>query len=1357
MTPDHWREIKAIFQGALELSPEERVAYLATCQSELKDEVESLIRSYEEDDALPSEFGRTESSTPPHRAEVLIGKRFGPYRVLSLLGHGGMGSVWLAERVDGLFARHVALKLIHPALMGWATMERLTREREILANLTHPNIAQLFDAGFAEDGQPYLALEYVAGTPFNQYCDDRHLPIRARLALFQQILSAVQYAHAHLVVHRDLKPSNILVTDEGRVQLLDFGIAKLLTAGEAPETELTRMGGRALTPDYAAPEQIAGTPITIAADVYALGVIFYELLTGERPYRLRRESPGALEDAILQTEPVPPSAVRPKLVAAQSRATTPQKLMRVLKGDLDAIATKALKKSPGERYATANAFGEDITRFLRGQPTLAQRDHVVYRALKFARRHWVAITVAGLVVLAFGGGFAATAYEAKVASAQRDAAREAHTRLLTQTAAVRLRDADVAASMAIILEVLPSQGAKRSYTREALSVFQEARAADRQVLAIGGHSERVVSAVFSPDGRRILTASYDKTARVWDAVTGHEIAQLNGHLDRLSFAAFSPDGSRVVTASYDNTAVIWYLMTGREMTRLSGHALQVLSAAFSPDGTRVITASADKTTRIWDAATGQQLALLGGNGGRMTFASFSPDGRSVVTASDDNTARIWDVATARQMMVLSGHTDRLWSAVFSPDGQSVLTASADKMARIWSASTGREIISLIGHTDRVNSAAFSVDGKRVVTASDDKTARIWDAATGQQLALLSGHSDRVSFAVFSPDGERVLTSSNDKTARVWDVLGDERMVLSGHTARVWSAVFSPQGRRVATASHDKTARIWDALTGQQIMLLSGHADPVTSATFSPDGEHLVTTSEDKTARLWDVTTGQTIASFSGHTDRVSSADFSPDGKHIVTASLDRTARIWDARTGQEIRLLAGHADRVWSAVFSPDGSRVATTSSDRTVRIWDTVTGQELMLLSGHTDRVFFAAFSPDGRRLVTASYDATARIWDVTTGQQLEVLIGHAKSVNSVAFSPDGRYVVSTSDDKTARVWDAATGQQLIVLAGHRGALSGAAFSPDGRQIVTASEDKTARIWDARVSSPEVQIKWAEAAQFDPLHDTDKLQLGLPAPTAVRQWPSDQTKCDQWAASPYDPERRSSGVLLEQIVPDIVLQACAGRARDTNTARADYQYARGLMAKGQFAAARRRFEEVLARGYRSAGVDLGILLSNPSVGMVDIPQAISAYERAARDGVPIAAFELGNLYEHGVRRGETEQDYIFAPDENRAWLWYQQGAVAGEPHALARFAERDEDAAFRAVDRERRNLRLLNSFMYYAAAAELARREDWPDDAWRNWRYRRASVARLLAREGMIEKVANAYDSVRKQYAPPLSPIWEH
>ena len=337
-------------------------------------------------------------------------------------------------------------------------LERFTREREILASLSHPNIARLFDAGFSEDDQPFLALEYIAGSPPTRH-QRRRLPgVRQRLELFQQVLAAVQYAHSHLVVHRDLKPSNILVTQDGQAHLLDFGIAKFLREGEGGETALTQIGGRVLTPDYAAPEQIAGAPITTAADIYALGVMLYELLVGVRPYRLTRASRGELEQAILQAEPILPSRVELS-EAVTTRGATAKKLSSAMKGDLDTIVGKSLKKTPAERYATANAFAEDIGRFLRGDVVLAQRDSVAYRSLKFARRHRVGLAAIGVLLATLVGGLAATSYEAKIASVQRDAALSTQQRLLTLTAAARLKDNDIAGAMVIKAEVLSHRAA----------------------------------------------------------------------------------------------------------------------------------------------------------------------------------------------------------------------------------------------------------------------------------------------------------------------------------------------------------------------------------------------------------------------------------------------------------------------------------------------------------------------------------------------------------------------------------------------------------------------------------------------------------------------------------------------------------------------------------------------------------------------------------------------------------------------------------------------------------------------------------------------------------------------------------
>jgi serine/threonine protein kinase len=312
------------------------------------------------------------------------GALVGPYRLIREIGVGGMSSVWLAERSDGQIKREVALKL--PLTGPRMQVERFLRERDILAALTHPNIARLYDAGISETGQPYLAMEYIAGTQLTESCDERLLGIRARLRVFVQAMQAVQFAHAELVIHRDLKPSNMLVTSDGRVVLLDFGIGKLLTEDSAAETELTQMSGRLFTPGYASPEQIAGQPLTTASDVYSLGVVLYELLTGVRPYRLKYDSRAALEDAILKEDLRRPSLNRFSPYVATARGTSPRALARSLTGDLDTIVLKALKRNPQERYASVSAFAQDIGNYLQNLPVSARPDSLWYRIGRFTAR-----------------------------------------------------------------------------------------------------------------------------------------------------------------------------------------------------------------------------------------------------------------------------------------------------------------------------------------------------------------------------------------------------------------------------------------------------------------------------------------------------------------------------------------------------------------------------------------------------------------------------------------------------------------------------------------------------------------------------------------------------------------------------------------------------------------------------------------------------------------------------------------------------------------------------------------------------------------------------------------------------------
>ncbi len=430
--------LSELLDEALDLSRDARAAWLDglnEADAQLRPQLEAMLADAEEEttggatagmgllgvlDALPGLAGMAAEAKMAGADPGL--RQVGPYCLLRPLGHGGMGTVWLAERVDGALQRAVALKLPHTAsLQQPGLAHRFERERDILAALEHPHIARLYDAGVTEAGQPYLALEYVEGQPITTYCDEKQLPLRARVDLFLQVLEAVQYAHARLVVHRDLKPSNIFVTDgqprgDGQVRLLDFGIATLLDEGDTPLTHAaTEWAHAPMTPDYASPEQIAHQPIGTASDVYSLGVVFYELVTGQRPYRLPRDTRGALEDAILGVDPTKPSRMPTTETAAAQRSLHPAGLRRQLRGDLDNIALMALRKNPAERYASAEAFKQDLERWLHNRPVHAHPGTWWYRARKFVQRHKLPVAATALAGAGMLAGLAVALDQAAIA------------------------------------------------------------------------------------------------------------------------------------------------------------------------------------------------------------------------------------------------------------------------------------------------------------------------------------------------------------------------------------------------------------------------------------------------------------------------------------------------------------------------------------------------------------------------------------------------------------------------------------------------------------------------------------------------------------------------------------------------------------------------------------------------------------------------------------------------------------------------------------------------------------------------------------------------------------------------------
>jgi serine/threonine protein kinase len=453
-----WQQLSALYEAAEPLDPVSLAAWLGRLRDQSHPQLQQLeqmlaARAQVQHNGFLGALPPLPAPSEPHTVEWAEGSHIGPYRLLRHLGQGGMAEVWLARRDDGAFQRNVAIKLLfrHAGSSERDSFaQRFARERDILASLDHPNIAGLHDAGVTPAGQPWLALEYVEGETLTHWCDAQRLDIAARVRLFRQVLLAVQHAHANLVIHRDLKPGNILVTAQGEVRLLDFGIAKLMEpeGGALAETELTRLAGRPMTPQYAAPEQLLGQPLTTACDVYALGVVLYELLCGERPYELKLDSAAQLEQSILDVEPRGPSRRTFTESAVRSRSSSRIALHKTLSSDLDAIVLRALAKQPARRYGSAEAFRADLDRWLAGEPVEARVPSTAYRLSKFVQRHRLSVALGAGSVLSLIGVTAVAVVlglQAREDSARAGAARDFMLGLFKRADQEKARGADITA------------------------------------------------------------------------------------------------------------------------------------------------------------------------------------------------------------------------------------------------------------------------------------------------------------------------------------------------------------------------------------------------------------------------------------------------------------------------------------------------------------------------------------------------------------------------------------------------------------------------------------------------------------------------------------------------------------------------------------------------------------------------------------------------------------------------------------------------------------------------------------------------------------------------------------------------
>jgi WD40 repeat protein/serine/threonine protein kinase len=967
------------------------------------------------------------------------------YNLLKKLGEGGMGIVYAARQQS--IRRVVALKM----LKSLGEQQQLQREKflaeaVITGDLEHPNIVPIYDLGRDEAGAIFYAMKHVKGTPWDKLIKEKS--VHENLDTLMKVADAVAFAHSRDVVHRDLKPENVMLGDFGEVLVMDWGLALSLSAPPATAA----MGG---TPAYMAPEMAMGPidKISFYSDVYLLGAILYEIVTGQRPH-------------------AGTTVTRCLMAAAKNEIAPTQK-----SGELLDIARKAMATKPKERYQSVREFQSAIREYQSHTESIALGARA-QEDLDEARRNDQYDTYAR-ALFAFQEAFSLWDGNTRAKTGIVDAA------LAYAQSAQRKGDYDLGLSL-----LSESEPRHQELIEQLRHGRQERESRQRRLRTARRVGMALVAAIFV-----IVTGAFFWIRAEANRARKAEVVAKNERTEAVRQKGVAEEQRAVAVAARAEEERQRHVAEEQRAQAIAARQEEERQRRTAEEQRAAAIAARQEEERqrqLADAARKQEeyeayVAKIGLAAAKIEENAF--DHALALISECPPALRHWEWGRLSYLCTRDSKSydagQPIEAITMSPDGKRLATGGWGGEIRIFAVDSGETIATFPSGGSYVFALAFSPDGKQLAAGTNARPdfVTIWDAATGQKTGTLKGHSDAVLSVAYSRDGSKLLTGSYDNTARLWDLASGKSRELSGHDWWVWSAAFSPDEQRIVTASQDGSVIVWSAASGQAGPPFLGHGGPVYSAVFSPDGKTVASASYDKRILLWrpddlqaqnldKAISGTSTAAptpflaFEGHSAGVRSVRFSSDGKLLVSGGNDNAICVWDVVSRQLVKKLRGHASRVAAVIFAPGDDRIVSGAYDHSARLWNISKYEEVRVLGGrvlkgHRDSILGAAFSPDGKTVVTASRDRSAIAWDVASGKSLRSYDeGHAYLASAALFFPDGKRVLTSAVDNTTRIWDVAAGTQFATLEG-TGNSAAVAMPHSAAWIATGSNDKSIQLWE--------------------------------------------------------------------------------------------------------------------------------------------------------------------------------------------------------------------------------------------------------------------------------------------------------